>query len=100
LALQNRPELHKNTDKLKIPGRLRGVDTNWYAIFALARRLSPSRREINNALKNALSEAALREKLAHAASERACCAPEEPKPIYRRTPEKPKLIRAKNIKPE
>ena len=81
---------------------LRGVDTNnWYAIFAPAKTPPAVVDAVNKAIRQALSNAAVRDKLAKSGAEPAPSSPAELASLLQRDLDKwAALIRAKHIKAE
>lgn len=79
-----------------------GVDTNnWYALFAPAKTPPATIEKINQAVRNALSVPALKDKLLSTGAEPAPSTPQELATLLKSDTDKwAKLIRAKNIKPE
>ena len=81
---------------------IKGVDTNnWYALFAPAKTPPATVESLNKAVRNALSNPALRDKLLKTGAEPAPSTPQELAALLKRDTDKwAKLIRAKNIKAE
>jgi tripartite-type tricarboxylate transporter receptor subunit TctC len=81
---------------------IKGVDTNnWYALFAPAKTPPATLESLNKAVRNALSNPALRDKLLKTGAEPAPSTQQELAALLKRDTDKwAKLIRAKNIKAE
>ncbi len=79
-----------------------GVDTNnWYALFAPARTPAPVVHQLNEAVRRALTNPALRDKLLATGAEPAPSTPQELQALLQRDTAKwARLIRDKNIKAE
>jgi tripartite-type tricarboxylate transporter receptor subunit TctC len=78
------------------------VDTNnWYAIFASAKTPPAVIDNVNKALKRALDDKGLRDKLLNTGAEPVSSSPQELAALLKKDGDKwARLIRAKNIKPE
>ena len=81
---------------------IKGVDTNnWYALFAPAKTPPATVESLNKAVRNALANPALRDKLLKTGAEPAPSTPQELAALLKRDTDKwAKLIRAKKIKAE
>jgi tripartite-type tricarboxylate transporter receptor subunit TctC len=81
---------------------LAGVDTNnWYALFAPAKTPPATVDALNQAVRRALAQPALKDKLLSTGAEPAPSTPAELAALLKRDTDKwARLVRAKNIKPE
>lgn len=81
---------------------LKGVDTNnWYALFAPAKTPAATIDRLNKAVRNTLSNPAVRDKLLNSGAEPAPSTPQQLAALLKQDTDKwTRLIRAKNIKAE
>ena len=81
---------------------LKGVDTNnWYALFAPAKTPAATIDRLNKAVRNTLTNPAVRDKLLQSGAEPAPSTPQQLAALLKQDTDKwARLIRAKNIKAE
>ncbi|WP_019937496.1 tripartite tricarboxylate transporter substrate binding protein [Bordetella sp. FB-8] len=99
IASSKRSPLLPNVKTLEEQG-IRGVDTNnWYALFAPIKTPPDVVAAVNKAVRNALSDPAVREKLLALGTDPVSSTPKELALLVKHDTEKwAKLIRAKNIR--